>query len=266
MAEKMAVKNEFAEQGIITRMWYFHPRDAVKALIYKERICLELLLDANRTKKTILPYAFYSRLPEPKGALTGTFYAHAERNYPMGKYIEVKFDFNGKEKLLVYPVEKEWIGAVNKLFLTDTGFENSGMPKIKLLNSNGNPIYSLDDSDVIFAAILNPKETHVVNLQRHHGGFSMTQLGRYLFMDLNSEMGFLSCGFDKDGRMGHIIGDRVLSYGAEVLAWEGSPSNLKAHILMFVGDPKEILLKLEKEDSEDEGKPPINATLIGFQT
>lgn len=65
---------------------------------------------------------------------TGTAFAYGNRLMALGKSIEMKFGYEGEEKVLIYRVRKKDIGSRNLMFLFEHGFRN-GVPLIQLFNA-----------------------------------------------------------------------------------------------------------------------------------
>lgn len=107
---------------------------------------LEAIVKGNATNRVLVSNSRFNRMPINETYHTGTGFAYEAKDKPFGKNIEKGFPYDGKSKVLIYPVRKEDIGARNIMHLFEHQFRQDSEGTIQLINAKtGKQILSVDE-------------------------------------------------------------------------------------------------------------------------
>jgi len=159
---------------------------------------LEAIVKGNATKRVLVSNSRFNRMPINETYHTGTGFAYEAKDEPFGKYVEKRFRYDGKSKVLIYRVRKEDTGAKNIMHLFEHQFRQDSEGTMQLINAETNKqilsVEELRDTDEILlkveggirnfkltsrkniefeteSAKIFAEETSAVGLIRRGGGF-----------------------------------------------------------------------------------------------
>jgi hypothetical protein len=132
----------------------------------KELTPLEAIIKGNVERRVIAPNSRFNRILLETNEWrnyswanhTGTGFVKEALDKPFGKTVENGFTYEGKEKVLIYNVRKEDMGARNLMNLFEHQFRQDGESTIQLINAKtGKQVLSVEglhDADEIILKVI----------------------------------------------------------------------------------------------------------------
>ncbi|HIH18596.1 TPA: hypothetical protein HA225_01315 [Candidatus Micrarchaeota archaeon] len=181
---------------------------------------VEAIIKGNAERRAIAPNSRFNRILLETNEWkiyswpnnTGTGFAIEAKDKPFGKTLEKEFTYEGEQKVLVYNVRKEDIGAKNLMHLFEHQFRQDGESTMQLVNAKtGKQILTVEglhEADEIILKVVG--DIRNFKLTDRNGGVFETADTKIWATD-SSAVGFLQRG----SGLGFII--HRIFYAVEVL-------------------------------------------------